>query len=225
MRICVIGTGYMGLVTGVCLAHIRHQVTCVDNNKAKIVIMQSGQSPIYEPGLSKLMQAAMQAGRLDFITDLDKGVAQGEVLFIAVGTPPLPTGESDTRYVEAFACGIGQHLTTDYKVIVNRSPVPIGTGDRVRQIILDCWVNSDATPNFDVVSNPEFLREGSAIYDTLNPDRIVLGSNSDRASFAAARFHYLGMGRSPQMIAHFPTSRLINFAVSVPLVAQSVRIT
>ena len=193
MRVCVIGTGYVGLVTGVCLAHIGHQVICIDNNEEKVKLMKSGQSPIFEPGLSELMQSSAQSGNLEFTSDLAVGVKHGEILFIAVGTPALPTGESDTRYVEAVARGIGAHLDNSYKVIVNKSTVPIGSGDWVRRIVLDGLLerqkssatDSMATPpeleaNFDVVSNPEFLREGSAVYDTFNPDRIVLGSNSEK---------------------------------------------
>ena len=199
MRVCVIGTGYVGLVTGVCLSHIGHEVICVDNNEEKVKLMQSGQSPIYEPGLSELMKSSAESGRLHFTSDLAKGVQHGEILFIAVGTPPLPTGESDTRYVEAVARGIGSHLDGGYKVIVNKSTVPIGSGDWVRMIVLDgiaerqkTLVTSGGSPtnesdsgikaNFDVVSNPEFLREGSAVYDTFNPDRIVLGGNSEKAT-------------------------------------------
>ena len=196
MQVCVIGTGYVGLVTGVCLAHIGHDVICVDNNAEKVKLMQSGQSPIFEPGLSELMQSSIQAGRIKFTSDLAAGVAHGDVLYIAVGTPPLPTGESDTRYVEAVAKGIGNHLNGGYKVIVNKSTVPIGSGDWVRMIVLDgvaerqkalvpsgggTVTQPEITADFDVVSNPEFLREGSAVYDTFNPDRIVLGSGSDRA--------------------------------------------
>lgn len=193
MRVCVIGTGYVGLVTGVCLAHTGHHVICVDNNEEKVKMMKSGQSPIYEPGLSELMQSSTSAGRLEFTSDLAVGVNHGEILFIAVGTPPLPTGESDTRYVEAVARGIGSHLQPGYKVIVNKSTVPIGSGDWVRMIVLDGLAEREKSGNngdevaaklgieFDVVSNPEFLREGSAIYDTFNPDRIVLGGNSQRA--------------------------------------------
>ena len=194
MRVCVIGTGYVGLVTGVCLARIGHDVICVDNNEEKVRLMQSGQSPIFEPGLSELMKEAIEAERIQFTSDLGAGVDHGEILFIAVGTPPLPTGESDTRYVEAVARGIGHHLNGGYKVVVNKSTVPIGSGDWVRMIVLDGVAErqkelvpaggGSAAPtevDFDVVSNPEFLREGSAVYDTFNPDRIVLGGNSDRA--------------------------------------------
>ncbi|WP_071518672.1 UDP-glucose/GDP-mannose dehydrogenase family protein [Geitlerinema sp. PCC 9228] len=199
MRVCVIGTGYVGLVTGTCLAHVGHEVVCVDNNEEKVKMMQSGQSPIFEPGLSEMMQKSAQEGRLSFTSDLGAGVDHGDVLFIAVGTPALPSGESDTRYVEAVAKGIGSHLDRGYKVIVNKSTVPIGSGDWVRMIVLDGIaerqqalvgagnvssgdrVASEIGVEFDVVSNPEFLREGSAVYDTFNPDRIVLGSNSSRA--------------------------------------------
>ncbi len=201
MRVCVIGTGYVGLVTGASLAHIGHHVICVDNNEAKVNLMKSGQSPIFEPGLSDVMTGAIQAGRLEFTTDLAAGVEHGEILYIAVGTPALPNGESDTRYVEAVARGIGQSLTTksSYKVIVNKSTVPIGSGDWVRMIVLDgvaekakesqgilsgggtATIDRIPEPEFDVISNPEFLREGSAVYDTFNPDRIVLGGNSTRA--------------------------------------------
>jgi UDPglucose 6-dehydrogenase len=196
MRVCVIGTGYVGLVTGACLAHIGHHVICVDNNEEKVKLMKAGQSPIFEPGLTEIMHGAMQVGNLEFTTDIGAGVAHGDILFIAVGTPPLPTGESDTRYVEAVARSIGAHLDGGYKVIVNKSTVPIGSGDWVRMIVLDGIVERqkvlvgagggevttlESVPVFDVVSNPEFLREGCAVYDTFNPDRIVLGGNSAKA--------------------------------------------
>ena len=187
MKVCVIGTGYVGLVTGVCLAHTGHHVICIDNNEEKVKMMKAGQSPIYEPGLAELMQSTTKAALLEFSSDLGYGVEHGDILFIAVGTPPLPTGESDTRYVEAVARGIGAHLNQGYKVIVNKSTVPIGSGDWVRRIVLDGVDErqkeggSHITAEFDIVSNPEFLREGSAIYDTFNPDRIVLGGNNPKA--------------------------------------------
>ena len=199
MRVCVIGTGYVGLVTGACLAHIGHNVICIDNNEEKVKLMKSGQSPIFEPGLSEIMQSAINSGNIQFSSDLAAGVNHGEILFIAVGTPPLPNGESDTRYVEAVARGIGENLNGGYKVIVNKSTVPIGSGDWVRMIVVDgiaerqktLLASGDTTSEeklseiahqFDVVSNPEFLREGSAVYDTFNPDRIVLGGNSQQAT-------------------------------------------
>ncbi len=182
MQVCVIGTGYVGLVTGACLAKAGHHVICIDNNAEKVALMQSGKSPIFEPGLDEIIQSGMETGRLEFSTDLGIGVAHGKVLFIAVGTPALPNGESDTRYVEEVARGIGSHLNSEYKVIVNKSTVPIGSGDWVRRIVLDGVAErQEAIAEFDIVSNPEFLREGSAVYDTFNPDRIVLGSNSEQA--------------------------------------------
>ncbi len=184
MRVCVIGTGYVGLVTGVCLAHIGHHVICVDNNEEKIKLMKAGQSPIYEPGLSELMYSSMQEKRLEFTSNLARGVHHGEVLFTAVGTPALTNGESDTRYVEAVARGIGESLNCGYKVIVNKSTVPIGSGDWVRMIVMEGLAkqnNPSMKVEFDVISNPEFLREGSAVHDTFNPDRIVLGGNSKQA--------------------------------------------
>jgi UDPglucose 6-dehydrogenase len=173
-------------------------VICVDNNEEKVKLMKAGQSPIFEPGLSEIMQSAIESGTIEFTTDLGAGVAHGEILFIAVGTPPLPTGESDTRYVEAVARGIGTHLNGGYKVIVNKSTVPIGSGDWVRMIVLDGIAERqkvlvgagnvkieeaalDKIAGFDIVSNPEFLREGSAVYDSFNPDRIVLGSSNSKA--------------------------------------------
>lgn len=196
MRVCVIGTGYVGLVTGACLAHTGHQVICVDNNAEKVELMQKGRSPIFEPGLEEILQENLAAGRLVFTTDLTKGVDHGQILFIAVGTPSLPNGATNTSYVEAVANGIGQSLDGTYKVIVNKSTVPIGSGDWVQMLVLDGMASRATVPQdsgtdsadsrkeqrpFDVVSNPEFLREGSAVFDTFNPDRIVLGSASSRA--------------------------------------------
>ncbi len=183
MRVCVIGTGYVGLVTGACLAYIGHDVICVDNNEEKVKLMKSGQSPIHEPGLPEVIAESIRQGKIEFTTDIAAGVKHGEILFIAVGTPSLADGRSDMRYVEAVARSIGESLTEGYRVIVNKSTVPIGSGDWVRMIVLDgmsAKSNVDQI-QFDVVSNPEFLREGVAVYDTFNPDRIVVGSGSDRA--------------------------------------------
>ncbi len=194
MRVCVIGTGYVGLVTGACLAHIGHDVICIDNNAEKVKILQAGQSPIYEPGLTEILRDAIQANKIKFSSDLAAGIDHGEILFIAVGTPALPTGETDTRYIEAVARGIGENLKSGYKVVVNKSTVPIGSGDWVRMLILDGLteqhpelmdasgtIQDESVLSFDVISNPEFLREGSAVFDTFNPDRIVLGGSSQRA--------------------------------------------
>ena len=183
MRVCVIGTGYVGLVTGACLAYIGHDVICVDNNEEKVKLMKSGQSPIHEPGLPEVISESIRQGKIEFTTDIAAGVNHGEILFIAVGTPSLPDGRSDMRYVEAVARSIGESLTEGYRVIVNKSTVPIGSGDWVRMIMMDGMAGKSNIDQiqFDVVSNPEFLREGVAVYDTFNPDRIVVGSGSDRA--------------------------------------------
>ena len=183
MRVCVIGTGYVGLVTGACLAYIGHDVICVDNNEEKVKLMKSGQSPIHEPGLPEVISESIRQGKIEFTTDIAAGVNHGEILFIAVGTPSLPDGRSDMRYVEAVARSIGESLTEGYRVIVNKSTVPIGSGDWVRMIMTDGMAGKSNVGQiqFDVVSNPEFLREGVAVYDTFNPDRIVVGSGSHRA--------------------------------------------
>lgn len=173
----------MGLVTGACLAYIGHDVICVDNNEEKVKLMKSGQSPIHEPGLPEVIAESIRKGKIEFTTDIAAGVNHGEILFIAVGTPSLADGRSDMRYVEAVARSIGESLTEGYRVIVNKSTVPIGSGDWVRMIVLDGMAGKSNIDQieFDVVSNPEFLREGVAVFDTFNPDRIVLGSGSDRA--------------------------------------------
>ena len=183
MRVCVIGTGYVGLVTGACLAYIGHDVICVDNNEEKVKLMKSGQSPIHEPGLPEVIAESIRQGKIEFTTDIAAGVKHGEILFIAVGTPSLADGRSDMRYVEAVARSIGESLTDGYRVIVNKSTVPIGSGDWVRMIVMDGMLGKSNIDQiqFDVVSNPEFLREGVAVFDTFNPDRIVVGSGSDRA--------------------------------------------
>jgi UDPglucose 6-dehydrogenase len=183
MRVCVIGTGYVGLVTGACLAYVGHDVICVDNNEEKVKLMKSGQSPIHEPGLPEVIAESIRQGKIEFTTDVRAGIEHGEIIFIAVGTPSLADGRSDMRYVESVAHSIGENLTEGYRVIVNKSTVPIGSGDWVRMIVLDGMSGKSNIDQiqFDVVSNPEFLREGVAVYDTFNPDRIVVGSGSDRA--------------------------------------------
>lgn len=183
MKITVVGTGYVGLVTGACLAEVGHDVICVDNNEAKVASLKEGRIPIYEPGLEAIVRRNSENGRLHFTTDAGWGIHEGQVIFIAVGTPALPSGDSDLRYVGAVAKTIGEHLDSSYRVVVNKSTVPIGSGDWVRMLILEgaAEKGSNETPSFDVVSNPEFLKEGTAVWDTFNPDRIVVGSESSQA--------------------------------------------
>ena len=184
MRVAVIGTGYVGLVSAVCLAHMGHTVTGVDNDAGKLARLREGQSPIYEPGLQEDLSLAMGAGRLRFHGDLVAAVASSAVIFIAVGTPPLPSGASDTRAVAAVATAIGAALAGDDqpRLVVNKSTVPVGTGARVQDLVARSAVAAGAAPPpVTVVSNPEFLREGQALWDSYNPDRIVLGSDDAAA--------------------------------------------
>ncbi|MBE3090573.1 MAG: UDP-glucose/GDP-mannose dehydrogenase family protein [Actinobacteria bacterium] len=182
MKVCVIGTGYVGLVTGVCLAEIGRNVICVDKDESKINMLLNGKMPIYEPGLDKLVEKNVKKKNLIFSSDVESAIKSQDIIFICVGTPPMPDGSADLQQVEEVAKVIGNNLN-DYKIIVNKSTVPIGSGDWVSMIINDntnnSHIKSDAT--FDVVSNPEFLREGTAISDTFFPDRIVLGSSSKSA--------------------------------------------
>jgi len=177
MKLTIIGSGYVGLTTGACFAEVGHQVVCVDNDPRKVETLLAGQIPIYEPGLEALVKKNVAARRLRFTTSTEEGVDHGEVLFIAVPTPPQPDGSVDLSFIEKVAREISQFLSS-YRVIVDKSTVPVKTGERVAQTI-----RRYAKPGveFDVVSNPEFLREGSAVPDLMKPDRIVIGGNSDRA--------------------------------------------
>ncbi|MBW2970925.1 UDP-glucose/GDP-mannose dehydrogenase family protein, partial [Candidatus Woesearchaeota archaeon] len=177
MKVAIIGTGYVGLVTGTCLAEIGHRVICVDNNKDKINVLNSGGIPIYEPGLLELIKKNVAAKRLIFSTELPSAVKQSEVIFIAVGTPPRDDGSADLSYVENVARQVAQAMER-YTVVVEKSTVPVETGEWVKRTIE--LYNKRGIP-FDVVSNPEFLREGSAVKDFLEPDRIVVGVGSKKA--------------------------------------------
>ena len=175
-RICVMGTGYAGLVTGTCLADFGNTVVCVDIDEQRIDRLNAGQVPIYEPGLQELVERNARLGRLSFSAEAGFAIKSSEIIFICVGTPSQPSGEVDMSFVHAAAESIGGFMET-YKVVVNKSTVPTGTGDRVATIIRSKCNHDD----FDVVSNPEFLREGSAIDDFMNPDRVVIGASSERA--------------------------------------------
>ncbi len=176
MKICVIGTGYVGLVAGTCLAEMGNDVICVDNNEEKIKELSQGKVPIYEPGLEELIIANTREGRLLFTTDLDSAVKNSIICFIAVGTPQRDDGSCDLNYVFRVAESIAKSMN-DYKVIVNKSTVPVGTGEKVRNVL------KQHTPyEFDVVSNPEFLKQGAAVDDFLKPDRVIIGSDSQRAT-------------------------------------------
>jgi len=180
MKITVVGTGYVGLVSGTCLAEVGNDVLCLDVDPAKIRILEEGGIPIYEPGLQEMVRRNVAAGRLHFTTDIEKAVQHGTIQFIAVGTPPDEDGSADLQYVLAAARGIGR-LMTDYKVVVDKSTVPVGTGAKVKAAILDELAKRAVDIPFSVVSNPEFLKEGATVEDFIRPDRIVVGAEEEQA--------------------------------------------
>ncbi len=180
MKVTVVGTGYVGLVSGTCLAEVGNDVLCLDVDPDKIRILQEGGIPIYEPGLLDMVRRNVAAGRLRFTTDVAESVAHGTLQFIAVGTPPDEDGSADLQYVTAAARNIGQHMN-DFKVIVDKSTVPVGTADKVTATVADELAKRGSEQQFSVVSNPEFLKEGAAVDDFMRPDRIVIGADDERA--------------------------------------------
>ena len=180
MNVTIFGTGYVGLVTGACLAEMGNKVVCVDIDAGKVERLKRGEIPIFEPGLEAIVQRNHAGGRLDFTTDAAPAIAHAELIFIAVGTPPDEDGSADLQYVQKVASTIGRHLDR-YAVVVNKSTVPVGTADRVREAVAAELTARQAAVEFDVVSNPEFLKEGAAVEDCLRPDRIVVGTSSTRA--------------------------------------------
>lgn len=179
MRITIFGSGYVGLVTGACLADMGNHVVCVDIDEDKVARLNKGEVPIHEPGLEELIARCFHAKRLEFTTDIDRGVDHGLFQFIAVGTPPDEDGSADLQYVLKVAESIATRMT-EYKVIVNKSTVPVGTADKVRERIAAVLASRNEQPEYDVVSNPEFLKEGAAIADFMRPDRIVVGTDNPR---------------------------------------------
>jgi UDPglucose 6-dehydrogenase len=206
MNLCVIGTGYVGLVTGAVFADLGNEVTCVDSDKEKIANLRKGKLPIFEPGLEEIVDRNLKEGRLDFTEDLAAGVMRAEVVFICVGTPPDASGGTNLGQVEEAARGIARAMN-GYKIVVNKSTVPVGTGDLVRSIIEETR-NGDA--DFDVVSNPEFLREGSAIQDTLVPDRIVIGAPNRQVAMKLLEL-YSPLER-PMIVTDVSSAEIIKYA-------------
>jgi UDPglucose 6-dehydrogenase len=180
MKITVIGTGYVGLVTGTCLAEVGNEVLCLDLDASKIAILNGGGIPIHEPGLLEMVKRNVAAGRLKFTTDIEQSVAFGQVQFIAVGTPPDEDGSADLKYVLAAARNIAKHMT-EYKVVVDKSTVPVGTADKVAAVLQEELTARGVDTTFAVVSNPEFLKEGAAVEDFMRPDRIVIGTEDPQA--------------------------------------------
>jgi UDPglucose 6-dehydrogenase len=217
MHIAVIGTGYVGLVTGACFAEFGVDVTCVDIDADKIARLSAGEMPIYEPGLEQLVTKDMQSGRLRFTTDIKQAVEQALVIFLAVGTPPKSDGSPDLSFVEAAATSIAEHMN-GYKVIVTKSTVPIGTGEWLRKLIRE---KQKSRLNFGIVSNPEFLREGAAINDFMRPDRVVIGSRDEEA-IAIMRDLYrpLYLIEAPFVITSLEAAELTKYAANAFLATK-----
>lgn len=211
MHIAIIGTGYVGLVTGACFAEFGNFVTCVDKDTEKIERLKQGIIPFYEPGLEDLVRRNLKEKRLEFTTEIDRAVEDSLVIFIAVGTPPRGDGSANLEYVEEVAREIAKNMK-NYKVIVTKSTVPVGTGMRIRKIIEE---NQERRVNFDIVSNPEFLREGSAIEDFMRPNRVVIGAESDAAiSIMKDLYRPLYLLETPFVITDIVTAELIKYATN-----------
>ncbi len=217
MKIAMIGTGYVGLVSGACFAEFGPDVTCVDVDAAKIERLLNGEIPIYEPGLDALVAKGIKSGRLAFTTDLEKAVSEADAVFIAVGTPSRRgDGHADLRYVEAAAIEVAKALQ-GYTVVVTKSTVPVGTGRRVAELIR----GANPTAEFDVASNPEFLREGSAIGDFMRPDRVVIGAETDRArAIMQALYRPLYLMETPVVMTTLETAELTKYAANAFLATK-----
>ncbi|HAM52027.1 MAG TPA: UDP-glucose 6-dehydrogenase [Nitrospiraceae bacterium] len=217
MHIGIIGTGYVGLVTGACFSEFGVFVTCVDKDEKKIKSLKKGIVPFYEPGLADLVQRNVKQGRLAFATEIGEAVNASLVIFVAVGTPPRGDGSADMRYIDGVANEIARHMN-GYKVIVTKSTVPVGTGKRVRQIIVR---NLKEQSNFDIVSNPEFLREGAAIEDFMRPNRVVIGAESQQAiAILKDLYKPLYLIETPFVITNIETAELIKYASNSFLAAK-----
>src|SRR4026207_379132 len=214
MNICVVGTGYVGLVTGAVFSDLGNDVVCVDNDQAKSGRRGAGRRAIYEPGLEEMVIRNKDDGRLTFTIDLTAAVRQSDVIFIAVGTPPQETGETDLAHVEAVAAAIGRAMDR-YKVVVNKSTVPVGTGEFVREVITK---HQPRPIDFDVVSNPECVREGSAIEDTLRPARIIIGAPNQQVAMTLVEL-YAPLER-PMIITDLPSAEVIKYASNAFLAAK-----
>ena len=209
MYISVIGTGYVGLVTGACFAEFGLTVTCMDTDAQRIAKLEKGEVPFYEPGLTELVAKGLRENRLAFTTDIAKAVDQALVIFIAVGTPSRDDGSADLSYVEEVGRGIARHMT-GYKVIATKSTVPVGTGEKIREVIRK---HQSEPHRFDIVSNPEFLREGSAIEDFLRPNRVVVGADSPQAvAILKDLYRPLYLIETPFVVTDIPTAEMIKYA-------------
>ena len=209
MHISVIGTGYVGLVTGACFSEFGVNVTCMDTDATRITRLEKGDVPFYEPGITELVTKGIRENRISFTTDVVKAVDKALVIFIAVGTPPKPDGSADLSYVEEVGRGIARTMT-GYKVIVTKSTVPVGTGEKLREVIN---ANQSGKFRFDIVSNPEFLREGSAIEDFMRPNRVVIGADSEQAvAIMKDLYRPLYLIETPFVVTDIPTAEMIKYA-------------
>ena len=234
MKVAVIGTGYVGLTTGVCLAYVGHDVHCLDVDREKVDALRAGHIPIHEPHLAELLDAARS--RVHFTTSYEEAIPGADVVFIAVGTPSLPDGQPDLKYLGAASASLGQHIEGSFTVVVNKSTVPIGSGNWVGALIRESQKAAGKSAAFAVASNPEFLREGSAIHDSLYPDRIVIGADNPRAletlyllyrpltdqSFAAPSFapRRDGLGAVPLVSTDLASAELIKYAANAFLATK-----
>lgn len=220
MKITIFGTGYVGLVTGACLAEVGNHVVCVDVDVAKIEGLHNGVIPIYEPGLDEVVKRNAAAGNLEFTTDVAAGVAHGLFQFIAVGTPPDEDGSADLQHVKAVARSIGEHMS-EFRVVVNKSTVPVGTADVVRDTIAGVLTTRGVAVEFDVVSNPEFLKEGAAVDDFMRPDRIVIGTDNPRTT-ELLRILYAPFNRSRSRLVEMDvrSAELTKYAANAMLATK-----
>src|SRR5918997_1207246 len=217
MHIAVIGTGYVGLVTGACFAEFGVDVTCVDVDAAKIERLSAGDIPIYEPGLDNIVEKNMKAGRLHFTTDLGAAVEESLVIFLAVGTPPKDDGSADLSFIEEAARQVSEHMN-GYKVVVTKSTVPVGTGEHLRRLIQE---HQKQRHNFGVVSNPEFLREGAAINDFMRPDRVVIGTRDEEAvAIMRDLYRPLFLIETPFVITSLEAAELTKYAANAFLATK-----
>jgi UDPglucose 6-dehydrogenase len=220
MRITIFGSGYVGLVTGACLADAGNDVVCVDVDEKKVAMLKRGEVPIHEPGLDAMVKSNFDAGRLRFTTSAKEGVQHGLYQLIAVGTPPDEDGSADLRYVLNVARSIGEHMT-DYKVVITKSTVPVGTADKVRETIAQSLSARNAAIEFDMVSNPEFLKEGAAIADFVKPDRVIVGTDSDRATeLLRALYEPFTHNRDRMIVMDVRSAELTKYAANAMLATK-----
>ena len=220
MKITIFGSGYVGLVTGACFADVGNHVLCVDVDERKVAMLKNGEVPIHEPGLDAVVKRNAESGRLQFTTDAKEGVAHGLLQLIAVGTPPDEDGSADLRYVLEVARTIGQHMSS-YKVVVTKSTVPVGTADKVRAAVEETLKSRGAAINFDIVSNPEFLKEGAAIADFMKPDRVVIGTDSERAEeLMHAAYEPFIRNRDRMIVMDVRSSELTKYAANAMLATK-----